>query len=119
MAVNNEGKVYAASPGKLDPPQKSDPPQKLDLPVTTPPAAPPAPKPGGRGTFRGRTPIGELLIRENLITRDQLNEALVYQKAQGGRLGTCLVQLRLLTEDTLTGILSQQYGIASINLTYF
>src|SRR2546426_745540 len=60
MAVNNEGKVYAASTsGNPDLPQKSDTP-----PVGTPPAAPSVPKPPGRGTFRGRTPIGELLIRE-------------------------------------------------------
>src|ERR1051326_4110164 len=108
-SINNEGKLYAASThGKPDPPA-----------AATPPVTPSIPRPLGRGTFRGRTPIGELLIRESLITREQLNEALVYQKAHGGRLGSCLVQLRLLTEDTLTAILSQQYGIVSINLTYF
>src|ERR1051326_5672843 len=114
-SINNEGKLYAASThGKPDSPQKPDTPA-----TATPPVTPSIPKPLGRGTFRRKTPIGKLLIRESLITREQLNEALVYQKAHGGRLRSCLVQLKLLTEDTLTAILSQQYGIASINLTYF
>jgi len=52
--------------------------------------------------------IGELLVREKCITVQQLQEALVYQKAHGGRLGDNLVKLRLL---------SQTYGVASIHLS--
>jgi type IV pilus assembly protein PilB len=63
--------------------------------------------------------LGELLIHENLITREQLNEALAYQRANGGRLGSCLVRLNFVSEDSLTATLSRQYGIASINLPYF
>jgi type IV pilus assembly protein PilB len=63
--------------------------------------------------------LGEILITENLVTREQLNEALVYQKAHGGRLGSCLVRLNFVSEEALTSVLSRQYGIASINLTYF
>jgi type IV pilus assembly protein PilB len=63
--------------------------------------------------------LGEILIAENLITRDQLNEALAYQKASGLRLGSSLVRLKFVSEDNLTAVLSRQYGLASINLTYF
>ena len=63
--------------------------------------------------------LGELLISEKLITRDQLQEALAYQKAHGGRLGSCMVRLNFVSEESLTSTLSRQYGIASINLTYF
>ena len=63
--------------------------------------------------------LGELLISEKLITRDQLVEALAYQKAHGNRLGSCLVKLNFVSEESLTSTLSRQYGIASINLAYF
>ncbi len=63
--------------------------------------------------------LGELLINENHITRDQLNEALAYQRANGGRLGSCLVKLKFVSEENLTSVLSRQYGVASINLAYF
>ena len=63
--------------------------------------------------------LGEILISDNLLTRDQLTEALVYQKANGGRLGSCLVKLNFVSEENLTLTLSQQYGVSSINLAYF
>src|SRR5689334_5508768 len=63
--------------------------------------------------------LGELLINETLITREQLTEALTYQKAHGGRLGSCLVKLNFVSEESLTACLSRQYGVASINLTYY
>ena len=63
--------------------------------------------------------LGELLITETLITREQLTEALTYQKANGGRLGSCLVKLNFVSEESLTACLSRQYGVASINLTYY
>src|SRR5437879_6001228 len=63
--------------------------------------------------------LGELLITDNLITRDQLTEALAYQKTHGGRLGSCLVKLKFVSEDNLTTTLSRQYGLSSINLAYF
>src|SRR5690349_17614297 len=63
--------------------------------------------------------LGELLITENLITREQLNEALAFQRANGGRLGSCLVKLKIVSEESLTSVLSRQHGLASINLAYF
>ncbi|MCL5005241.1 MAG: type IV-A pilus assembly ATPase PilB [Acidobacteria bacterium] len=63
--------------------------------------------------------LGELLIKEKLITPAQLQEALDHQRANGGRLGSSLVRLGVLTEDEITSVLSRQYGIPSINLAYF
>lgn len=63
--------------------------------------------------------LGELLIKENLITAEQLQEALAAQKGKGGRLGYNLTQMGFLSEDDLTKFLSKQYGVPSINLTEF
>src|SRR6202163_3061943 len=63
--------------------------------------------------------LGEILIKESLITSDQLKQALEHQKATGGRLGTCLMKLGFITDDEITGVLSRQYGVPSINLKYY
>lgn len=63
--------------------------------------------------------LGEILVRENLITTQQLRDALEYQRVHGGRLGTNLVKLGIISEDVITAVLSRQYGIPSINLELF
>jgi type IV pilus assembly protein PilB len=63
--------------------------------------------------------LGEILIKESLITPDQLLKALEHQKVHGGRLGTCLMKLGIVTDDEITGVLSRQYGVPSINLKYY
>ena len=63
--------------------------------------------------------LGEILLKENLITADQLKQALDYQKSNGGRLGNSLVKLGFLNDDEVTAVLSRQYGVPSINLGYF
>jgi len=63
--------------------------------------------------------LGEILVRENLISPQHLRQALDYQREHGGRLGFNLVKLGLVTDDTITAILSRQYGIPSVNLEPF
>jgi len=63
--------------------------------------------------------LGEILVRENLITSQQLREALEYQRASGGRLGSNLVKLGIISDDVITAVLSRQYGVPSINLELF
>jgi len=63
--------------------------------------------------------LGEILLKENLITPDQLKQALEHQKVNGGRLGNSLVKLGFLNDDEVTAVLSRQYGVPSINLAYF
>ena len=63
--------------------------------------------------------IGELLLKEKRITPDQLQQALNYQKANGGKLGHNLVRLGLVKDEEITALLSRQYGVPSINLSQF
>ncbi len=61
--------------------------------------------------------LGEILIKNHLIGEDQLKEALKRQYQQGGFLGTNLVMLGYLNEETLMNVLSTKLGIQSISLT--
>src|ERR1700737_995235 len=63
--------------------------------------------------------IGELLLKEKRITPEQLQEALTYQKANGGKLGFNLVKLGYVKDEEITALLSRQYGVPSINLAQF
>ncbi|HEX7331848.1 MAG TPA: type IV-A pilus assembly ATPase PilB [Pyrinomonadaceae bacterium] len=63
--------------------------------------------------------LGEILVRENLISPQHLREALDYQREHGGRLGFNLVKLGLISDDMITAVLSRQYGIPSVNLDLF
>jgi len=63
--------------------------------------------------------LGDILLKENLISPEQLKQALEHQKANGGRLGGALVKLGFLSDDEVTVVLSHQYGVPSINLTHF
>src|SRR5262250_1524022 len=63
--------------------------------------------------------LGEILVRENLISPQNLSEALDYQREHGGRLGFNLVKLGLVSDDMITAVLSRQYGIPSVNLELF
>jgi type IV pilus assembly protein PilB len=63
--------------------------------------------------------IGDLLLKEKRITPAQLQEALNYQKTNGGKLGLNLVKLGFVTDEEITSLLSKQYGVPSINLAQF
>ena len=60
--------------------------------------------------------LGEMLIKAGLLTPQKLQEALEYQKTNGGKLGLNLVKLGLVKEEDITRVLSQQYGVPAINL---
>ena len=60
--------------------------------------------------------LGQLLITSNIISEDQLKEAMGRQRKEGGRLGTNLVKLGYVTEDKLVAFLSKQWGVPAINL---
>ena len=63
--------------------------------------------------------LGELLVRENLITTKELEEARQASQKSGGRLGYSLTKLGYIAESELTSFLSKQYGVPSINLNDF
>ena len=60
--------------------------------------------------------IGELLVRENLISTEQLREAQTDQRASGKRLAYSLTKLGILAERELSDFLSRQYGVPPISL---
>ncbi|MGD9906617.1 MAG: type IV-A pilus assembly ATPase PilB [Vicinamibacterales bacterium] len=63
--------------------------------------------------------IGELLLKEKRITPEQLQEALSYQRNNGGKLGANLVKLGFVKDEEITSLLSKQYGVPSISLNQF
>src|SRR5512142_640304 len=63
--------------------------------------------------------LGDLLVKEKVITLEQLDQALKVQKDSGTRLGSILVKLGYLSDEDVTNFLSRQYGVPAINLTFF
>jgi hypothetical protein len=58
--------------------------------------------------------LGEALIKEALITRQQLDQALKRQVQFGGRIGTNVVELRFLEEDELARFLSRFFKLPAV-----
>ena len=72
---------------------------------------------GGRRSVNDQ--IGELLVKENLLTADQLRQARDDARSKGERLGAQITQLGYLDEAELTDFVAKQYGVPSINLEEF
>jgi type IV pilus assembly protein PilB len=64
----------------------------------------------------GPDKLGEMLVRAGKINQAQLQEALGYQKEQGGRLGTNLVKLGYINERQLVDALAEQFKVPSVDL---
>ncbi|NJD37187.1 MAG: type IV-A pilus assembly ATPase PilB [Geobacter sp.] len=62
--------------------------------------------------------LGDILVKNNIITSEQLAVALQEQKMSGSqsKLGTILVKQGLIKEPDLIAFLSRQYGVPTINL---
>jgi type IV pilus assembly protein PilB len=60
--------------------------------------------------------LGELLVRMSHITQKQLEEALLQQRLEGGRIGEVLVRKGLITDTGILEALSRQFGIPVIDL---
>ncbi len=63
--------------------------------------------------------LGELLVRENLISLQQLQKAQDEQRKTGGRIGSLLVRQGAIADHDLTNFLSKQYGVPAISLKDF
>ena len=63
--------------------------------------------------------LGELLVRNQLISDNQLANAIAEQKKEGIRLGAALVKLGYVQEHDLASFLSKHYGVPSIDLAEF
>jgi len=60
--------------------------------------------------------LGDRLVAEKLISTDQLQRALAEQKGGADKLGTILVRLNFITEDSLVSFLSKQYAMPAITV---
>jgi type IV pilus assembly protein PilB len=63
--------------------------------------------------------LGDLLVKEKVITTEQLEQAVKLQKESHSRLASALVKLGFLSDEDVTNFLSRQYGVPAINLSYF
>jgi type IV pilus assembly protein PilB len=60
--------------------------------------------------------LGDLFVREKLITEQQLQEALAEAKTGGTRIGYALVKLGFVAEEELTRMLAKQYRVPAVDL---
>ncbi len=63
--------------------------------------------------------LGELLIERKIITPEQLQKALDFQKVNGGLIGEILVQLGYSKEEDIAQVLTAQYGFPYLPLTNY
>ena len=66
-----------------------------------------------------RDRLGELLLREGVITQEQLETALATQKASGGKLGHILVEQHAAEAEEIARTLAEQKGLEYISLPMF
>src|SRR5687768_2174210 len=77
----------------------------------------PAPRAMGYGfPMSGRVRLGELLVTANIISREQLDQALALQRDTGQKLGKVLVDRGFVSETQVTQILSQQLSVPWVSL---
>ncbi|GAC1688296.1 MAG: type IV-A pilus assembly ATPase PilB [Gemmatimonadaceae bacterium] len=63
--------------------------------------------------------IGDLLLREGLITKEHLEKALQEQRQNGTRVGYNLVKLGFIQETEVTKMLARQYRMPAVDLSKF
>ena len=63
--------------------------------------------------------IGSLLLKKKVLTPEQLDAALAFQKEKNVRLGVALTRLNLVKESVLLQTLSEQHGVPAIKLSEF
>ena len=60
--------------------------------------------------------LGELLLEQGIISREQLGKALSAQQDKGGLIGESLVELGYVREDDIAQSLTAQYGFPFLTL---
>lgn len=64
----------------------------------------------------GRTPLGQLLLKDGRISDIQLRSAISHQTRWGGRIGQALVSMGYLSEQAMLSALATQQGVPFIEL---
>ena len=51
--------------------------------------------------------LGDILVAKGMVSMDDISRALEHQREHGGRLGTSLVAMGILTEEQVTGVIGE------------
>ena len=60
--------------------------------------------------------LGDILVKNNLISRDQLSKALEEQKTHGGRLGEILIRLKMLSDEEVRCALAEHLSTERVHI---
>jgi len=60
--------------------------------------------------------LDEILLRSELVTEDQIKQALMRQRSRGGKLGSHLLYYRFISEQQLVDALAEQFSIDGVQL---
>jgi type IV pilus assembly protein PilB len=60
--------------------------------------------------------LGEMLVKAQLITQEQLDEAMKIQRREGGKLGTLVVRQGFCSDQDIVSFLGMQYGVPAADL---
>ena len=63
--------------------------------------------------------LGELLIEDGVLSKEALDEALTYQKTQGGLIGQILISCGYISEENLVCALGRQLRIPYLTLVHY
>ena len=63
-----------------------------------------------------RIKLGEMLLKKKLITKEQLDTAIEYQKSLGGKIGSIIVKLGYITDEALTREIARHYNMEVTDL---
>ena len=63
--------------------------------------------------------LGELLVERGVISKEQVEMAVTYQKEKGGLFGEILVELKFATEEDIAQALTTQYGFPYLPLANY
>lgn len=63
-----------------------------------------------------RLKLGEMLLKKGLITKEELDTAIEYQKSLGGKIGGIIVKLGYMTDEALTREIARHYNMEVTDL---
>jgi type IV pilus assembly protein PilB len=64
-------------------------------------------------------PLGEALLKQGLLTREQFQAAVKRQSEYGGRLASILIEMGFVGDEAIAGVLSRQYRVQYVNLANY
>src|SRR3989454_1078871 len=102
------------APARPQPPRERQIPRPSGRPQLTPPPKDAEP-PRARARPRSES-LGQILLDEKMVSREQLDRAIQMQHRSGGHLGRILVEQGALSEQQLAKVLSIQWGMAYVEL---